>query len=102
MRRISAAIQFTGAPKPLNRPCKITKSPSATMVPGSYLRWRKALDEIEQAFTARRDMSAVLDIVRRPKLLSGGVVALIEQRVESFQDEGFVPRFNRMIHFCVS
>ena len=25
---------------------------------------RKALDEIEQAFTTRRDMSAVLDVVR--------------------------------------
>ena len=25
-------------------------------------RWRKALDEIEQAFTTRRDMSAVLDV----------------------------------------
>src|SRR3954464_4183407 len=36
MRRISAAIQFTGAPKPLNLPCPITKSPSATIVPGSY------------------------------------------------------------------
>jgi len=30
------AIQFTGAPKPLNRPCTITRSPSATIVP-SYL-----------------------------------------------------------------
>jgi LysR family transcriptional regulator, hca operon transcriptional activator len=36
MRTISAAIQFTGAPKPLNRPCTITMSPSATIVPGSY------------------------------------------------------------------
>jgi hypothetical protein len=25
MRRISAATQFTGAPKPLNRPCTITQ-----------------------------------------------------------------------------
>jgi hypothetical protein len=28
--------QFTGASKPLNRPCTITRSPSATIVPGSY------------------------------------------------------------------
>src|SRR5712692_3239153 len=35
-RTMSAAIQFTGAPIPLNRPCTITKSPSATIVPGSY------------------------------------------------------------------
>jgi len=35
--QISAAIQFTGAPKPLNLPCTMTKSPSATINPGSYL-----------------------------------------------------------------
>ena len=52
-----------------------------------------------QAFTARRDMSAVLNVAGRPKLLSGVVVALIEKCFESFQDEGFVPRFNRLIHF---
>src|SRR6266851_1716915 len=37
MRRMSAAIQFTGRPKSEKRPCTITKSPSATIVPGSYL-----------------------------------------------------------------
>jgi hypothetical protein len=37
MWRMSAAIQFTGRPKPENRPCTITKSPSATIVSGSYL-----------------------------------------------------------------
>jgi predicted MPP superfamily phosphohydrolase len=36
IRRISAAIQFTGRPIPLNRPWRITKSPSATIRPGSY------------------------------------------------------------------
>src|SRR5713101_6793150 len=36
MRTMSAATQFTGWPKPVNRPCTITKSPSATIVPGSY------------------------------------------------------------------
>ncbi len=41
-------------------------------------RWRKALDEIEQAITARRDMSAVLDVVGRPKLLGGRIVAFVE------------------------
>src|SRR4029077_3523250 len=38
MRTISAAIQLTGRPIFENRPCKIAKSPSATMVPRSYLR----------------------------------------------------------------
>ncbi len=34
---IDLAIQFTGRPMPENRPCTITKSFSATIVPGSYL-----------------------------------------------------------------
>ena len=37
-------------------------------------RRRKALDEIEQAFTTRRDLSAVLDVMRRPILFSGRVI----------------------------
>src|SRR5579862_9847008 len=36
MRRMSAAIQFTGRPKPLKRPCTMTKSPSAKIGPCSY------------------------------------------------------------------
>jgi hypothetical protein len=38
MRIISVAIQFTGSPMPENRPWMMTKSPSATITPGSYLR----------------------------------------------------------------
>ena len=37
-------------------------------------RWRDALDEIEQAIATGRDMSAVLDVVGRPKLLLPVVV----------------------------
>jgi len=37
-RTISAAIQFTGRPNFENRPCTMTKFPSATIVPGSYSR----------------------------------------------------------------
>src|ERR1700730_13367775 len=44
-------------------------------------RRRKALDEIEQTLAAGLDMSAVLDIVRRPETLSGCIVTLVEQRV---------------------
>src|SRR5258708_39843162 len=36
IRTMSAAIQLAGWPKPEKRPSTITKSPSATMVPGSY------------------------------------------------------------------
>src|SRR5258708_574068 len=52
-------------------------------------RWRKALDEFEQPLATRCDMGAVLDVVGRPKLLSSRVVPLIEERIESFQDECF-------------
>src|SRR5258705_271321 len=53
-------------------------------------RWRDALDEIEQTLTARCDMSAVLNIVRRPETLSGCIVPFVEESVESLQHEGFV------------
>ena len=53
-------------------------------------RWRDALDEIEQAVATGRDMSAVLDVVGRPKALGRYVVPLIEKRVESFKDKRFV------------
>jgi hypothetical protein len=38
IRRMSAAIQFTGRPKAENRPWMIAKSSSATINPGSYFR----------------------------------------------------------------
>src|SRR5216683_5794803 len=47
-------------------------------------RWWDALDKIEETVAAGCDMSAVLNIVRRPETLSGCIVALVEQRVESF------------------
>src|SRR6185369_2073137 len=43
----------------------------------SESRWQ-ALDEIEQSFTARCDMSAVLNIVRRPVTLGCSIVPLVE------------------------
>ena len=47
-------------------------------------RWRKALDEIEQAVAPGGDMGAVLNIVGRPETLGGCIVTLVEQRVEGF------------------
>src|ERR1700737_1189650 len=63
-----------------------------------FERWRKAFDEIEQALAARRDMSAVLDVTWRPKLLSRSVVALVEQRVEGFQDKLLVVLLCCLLH----
>src|SRR5258708_39852071 len=59
-----------------------------------FERWRNALDKIEETVATRCDMSAVLNVVGRPISLSCYVVALIEQRVESFEDECFIFRFN--------
>jgi hypothetical protein len=42
---------------------------------------RDALDEIEQAIAAGRDMSAVLYVIGRPIALGRGVVAFIEQGI---------------------
>src|SRR5271154_708510 len=61
-------------------------------------RWRKVFDEIEQALAAGRDVSAVLDVAWRPKLLSRSVVTLVEERVEGFQDQRFVLRFDLLTH----
>jgi len=61
---------------------------------------RNALNEIEQTFATGRDMSAMLDLVRRAITFSCFVVTLIEERVESFKDKCFVFRFNRLTHPC--
>src|SRR6266478_2271829 len=49
--------------------------------------WRKTLDEIEQALSARLNMIAVLNVVRGPITFGRRIVTLIEQRVERFQDK---------------
>jgi hypothetical protein len=50
----------------------------------SVLGGRKAFDEIEQALTSWLDMTAVLNVVRRPEMLGGCIATLVEQRVEGF------------------
>src|ERR1700719_5262701 len=61
--------------------------------PGEYEAWlilqsgRNAFDEIEQTLSARLNMSAVLNVVRRPITFSRSIITSIEQRVERFQDE---------------
>src|ERR1700722_3073943 len=52
--------------------------------------WWKALNEVEQTLATRRDMSAVLNVVRRPQSFRGGIIALVEECVERSQDEGLV------------
>jgi hypothetical protein len=64
MRKMSAAIQFAGPPNPENRPCTMTKLPSATIVPLPFQRRRKDLDEFEHAFPTGSDVSAMLNVLR--------------------------------------
>src|SRR5262245_36548691 len=59
----------------------------------------QAFDELEQAFASGRDVSAVLDIVGRPKALSRDVIALVEQGFEGFKDERFVLFLACLTHF---
>lgn len=54
-------------------------------------RHGRTLDEVEEAFAARLDMSTVLDVVGRPEAFSGRLVALVEQGVECLEDERLVP-----------
>src|SRR5437899_11379159 len=98
MRTISAAIQFTGAPKSLNRPCTITKSPSATIVPGSYFNVGGRLLMRLNRPSRPGAMSAVLDVVRGPVALGRGVVTLVEQCVERLYNTSFIFRFDLLTH----
>ena len=91
MRRMSAATQFTGCPMPENRPLQHHKvsvgDDRSVFIPE---RRRDALDESEETLPARPDMGAVLDIVRRPKLLRRVLVTFVEQRVGGLQNEPLV------------
>src|SRR5882762_11371714 len=92
---------------PIHRSTEVAKSPvndhevtfgddRSRLVPQ---RGWKALDKLEESFSAGFNVSAMLDVVRGPISLSRYVVTLIEQRVKSFKDERFVFRFNRLTHF---
>src|SRR6266446_10691486 len=98
-RRMSAAIQAVGWPNPENRSWIITRSPSATIIPGSYFSvGGDALDQIEQAFASGRDVSAVLDVVGRPEALSSYVVTLTVNRPPPVQV--WVKPKGHLLTFC--
>src|SRR5712664_770025 len=92
---------------PIHRSTEVAKSPlndhevtlgddGSRFVPQ---RGWKALDELEESFSAWFNVSAVLNVVRRPITLSRCVVLLIEQRVERFKDKRFIFRFGCLTHF---
>src|ERR1700730_5740226 len=47
-------------------------------------------DEVEQAVTTRRNVSAVLDVAVGPEPFGGCIVAPVEERIECLQDERLV------------
>src|ERR1700732_3794756 len=99
MRTMSAAIQFLGSPVPEKRPWTITKSPSATINPGSYFQRRPdALDQIEEARATRLDVRAMLDVLGRPIAFGRHVITLVEQGIERLEDERLVFRWSRLLH----
>src|SRR6202022_1871073 len=51
---------------------------------------RCALDQREEALASRRNVRAVLDVIRRPETLRSGVVPLVEKRFESLQHESLI------------
>src|SRR5438552_12075292 len=96
---ISAATQATGRPIPEKRPCTMDV---VALCDDELMfvtqRIRCAPDQIEESITTRFDVRAVLDIVRRPILLSGGVVPLVKQCVEGVEHQRFVFLFFRLTH----
>ena len=64
-------------------------------------RGRNAFDEIKETVATRLNMGAMLNIIWRPVTLSRRVVAVVEQRFESLQDEGLVGLLNRVLHFVL-
>src|SRR5437868_6105305 len=51
-----------------------------------FQRRRHALDEVEEALAAGRDVHAVLDVCGRPVALSRDVVSPVEQGIEGLKD----------------
>src|SRR5271154_5619936 len=50
----------------------------------------KPANKIEQSVAARWNVGAMLDIAVRPEALSGGIDALVEQRIEGFENQRLV------------
>src|SRR6202171_5232651 len=60
-----------------------------------------ALDQREEALASRRNVRAVLNVVRRPETLRSGVVPLVEKRFESLQHESLILFLDCLRHFIL-
>src|SRR5260370_25770532 len=63
-----------------------------------FQRRRHALDEVEEALAAGRDVRAVLDVGRRPVAQRRLIVPLVEQCLECLKYEYLIPLLCRLTH----
>src|SRR5437660_499967 len=81
------------------RPCTITKSFSATIVPGSYFSVGGMLLMTLKRPSRPGSIVGAVDVVRRPVALGCCIVPLVEKCVEGLKDKLRVLLFSRLIHF---
>src|SRR5260370_17861957 len=98
MEEMDAEMKLKGRPKFENRRWTMTKSPSGTIVPGSYLRVGGRLLMRSNRPHDREQCACCVGSSE----LGSPVVTLVEQRIERFHDQRFIFRFNCLIHCFVS
>src|ERR1700730_6074504 len=59
------------------------------------------LDQREEALASRRNVRAMLNVVRRPETLRSGIVPLVEKCFESLQHESLIPFLDCLRHFIL-
>src|SRR5258707_15519859 len=60
-----------------------------------------ALDQREEALASRRNVRAMLNVVRRPETIRSDVVPLVEKRFESLQHESLILFLDCLRHFIL-
>src|SRR5258706_14496316 len=60
-----------------------------------------ALDQREEALASRRNVRAMLNVVRRPETLRSGTVPLVEKCFESLQHESLILFLDCLRHFIL-
>src|ERR1700719_897734 len=65
-----------------------------------FQRWRSALNQVKQTLATGSDVSAMLNVFRRPESLRCCVVALVEKGVESPEHQCLVFLLEFFSHFC--
>src|SRR5258706_7708878 len=61
---------------------------------------RRLFDELEETFSSRRDMRAMLNVMGGPEFSRRRVIALIEQGIKGGENDGLVSFGGRFVHDC--